>query len=87
MINILFEGMTENRGGKEAYIMNMFRAFDKTRYAFSFIACDKVIAYEEEIFAAGARIPDVTDYLPIAKPYISCSKRIILMSFGQTRPA
>lgn len=56
MINILFEGMTENRGGKEAYIMNMFRAFDKTRYAFSFIACDKVIAYEEEIFAAGARI-------------------------------
>lgn len=56
MYDILFEGMTSNRGGKEAYIMNLFSAFDKTKYRFSFLVYDETIAYEQEIKDSGARI-------------------------------
>lgn len=56
MIRILVEGMTEGKGGKEACIINTFRAFNKNRYAFTFVAYDDTIAYQEELETAGAEI-------------------------------
>ena len=56
MINILVEGMTCGKGGKEAYIINLFRAFDKENFSFTFIAYDKEIAYQEELMNNGAQI-------------------------------
>lgn len=56
MINILIEGMTNNTGGKETYIVNMYKALDKTKYTFTFIAYDDVIAYEDFLKETGAKI-------------------------------
>lgn len=59
MIKILIEGMTEGKGGKEAYIINIFRAFNKNRYAFTFVAYDEKIAYQEELEVSGAEIINI----------------------------
>lgn len=56
MIKILVEGMTEGYGGKESYIINSFRAFDKSKFSFSFISYNKKIAYQDELESAGAEI-------------------------------
>ncbi|MBQ5961146.1 MAG: glycosyltransferase family 1 protein [Firmicutes bacterium] len=56
MIRILVEGMTEGKGGKEAFIMNTFRAFDKSKYSFSFISYNDRIAYQDELESFGAEI-------------------------------
>lgn len=56
MINILVEGMTNSKGGKETYIINMFNFMDKTKYRFIFIAYDDEIAYEEYLKNAGAEV-------------------------------
>lgn len=56
MINILIEGMTSNRGGKESYIVNMWSAMDKEKYSFSFVAYDDQIAYEEVLKQNGAEV-------------------------------
>lgn len=45
MVRILVEGMTKGKGGKEAYIYNTFKAFDRNEYSFSFIAYDDELAY------------------------------------------
>ena len=47
MIKILVEGMTEGKGGKETYIINIFRAFDKSKFLFSFISYNEKIAYQD----------------------------------------
>lgn len=59
MIKILIEGMTKNKGGKESYIVNLFNAFDKQKFNFTFIAYDDEIAYEEYLKANGARVEHV----------------------------
>ena len=46
MINILIEGMTDNKGGKETYIMNLFRHLDKKKYSIAFVSYDDHIAYD-----------------------------------------
>lgn len=56
MINVLIEGMTNNKGGKETYIINMFNFMDKTKYRFTFIAYDDEIAYEDYLKNAGAEV-------------------------------
>lgn len=56
MINILIEGMTNNRGGKETYIVNVYNALDKDKYHFTFIAYDEKIAYEDYLMETGAEI-------------------------------
>lgn len=56
MIEVLIEGMTNNRGGKESYIVNIYNQLDKNRFNCSFIAYDDVIAYEAELKASGATI-------------------------------
>lgn len=56
MISILIEGMTCNKGGKESYIVNIFNAFDKEKYRFTFVAYDENIAYEALLKENGAEI-------------------------------
>lgn len=56
MVNILIEGMTENAGGKESYVMNFFRAIDRSKYKFVFVAYCPRIAYEEEIVLLGGKV-------------------------------
>lgn len=59
MINVLIEGMTNNKGGKETYIVNMYKALDKKKYCFTFIAYDTEIAYETFLRETGATIVHV----------------------------
>lgn len=56
MFEILVEGMTNNKGGKESYIINVFNSFDRERFHFSFIAYDDRIAYEDYLTGQGAII-------------------------------
>ena len=56
MINILIEGMTDNKGGKETYIRNLFRHLDKEKYSIAFVSYDDHIAYEEILQNEGAKI-------------------------------
>lgn len=56
MIKILVEGMTNNKGGKESYIINAYKKFDKEKFSFTFIAYDDVIAYEDFLSNSGAEI-------------------------------
>ena len=56
MVNILIEGMTENAGGKETYIVNIYRALDKNKYRFSFVSYSDKIAYEDSLIESGAEI-------------------------------
>ena len=60
MINIAFEGMTNNTGGKETYIINVFNALDKKKYKCFFIAYDEEIAYEQYLKDNGAIVVHVT---------------------------
>lgn len=55
-MKILIEGMTSGRGGKESYIMNIFRAMNREGIDFTFIAYDPHIAYEDEIRCSGSDI-------------------------------
>lgn len=58
MIRILQFGMSANYGGIEAFIMNYYRAIDRTKIQFDFAKSDRnmKIAYEDEILALGGRI-------------------------------
>lgn len=49
MIKVLIEGMTENKGGKETYILNVCKHLDKLRYDITFVSYNNKIAYEEII--------------------------------------
>ena len=60
MINIAFEGMTNNTGGKETYIINVFNALNKEKYKCYFIAYDKEIAYEQYLKDNGAIVVHIT---------------------------
>jgi len=68
MIEILIEGMTNNNGGKETYIVNIFDVFDKSKFHFSFIAYDEKIAYEDHLIESGASVIHIAPrYKGIAK--------------------
>lgn len=56
MRRILVYGMTENSGGIEAYLMNYFRSFDRSKIIFDFVTDCPVIAYEKEITSLGSKI-------------------------------
>lgn len=60
VINLAFEGMTNNTGGKETYIINVFNALDKTKYRCYFIAYDDEIAYEQYLKDNGATVVHIT---------------------------
>lgn len=55
-MNILIEGMTNNMGGKETYIINVFKLLKKLHYRVYFIAYNNQIAYEEDLIEQGAVI-------------------------------
>ena len=55
---VLIHGMSEYLGGREKFIMELYRRLDKSRIQFDFI-CDNrkgKLVYEEEILSAGGRI-------------------------------
>ena len=56
MIKVLIEGMTENKGGKETYILNVCKHLDKLRYDITFVSYNNKIAYEEIIKEKGFQI-------------------------------
>lgn len=56
MINILVEGMTENKGGKETFIVNTFNYLNKEKYKFYFISYNEKIVYEDYLKENGAVI-------------------------------
>ena len=58
MIRVLQFGMSSNYGGIEAFIMNYYRAIDRTKIQFDFIKASSngKIAYEDEILSLGGRI-------------------------------
>lgn len=54
---ILIAGLTENKGGLESYIMNIYRNCDRNRLQFDFVIFgDKNIVYTDEIESLGGRI-------------------------------
>lgn len=53
---ILVYGMTDNMGGIEAYIMNVYRHLDKDRLTFDFIVDFPEMAYNDEVSAGGSNI-------------------------------
>ncbi len=66
MIKILVEGMTEGKGGKESYLINTFREFDREKFHFTFVVYGKDIAYQDELVNKGAelvRLPERKDGL------------------------
>lgn len=58
MIRVLQFGMSDNYGGIEAFIMNYYRAIDKTKIQFDFAKSDRKLklAYEDELLALGGKI-------------------------------
>lgn len=57
MYNILVVGMTENPGGIESFLINIFRNIDKERFHMDFL-CDFMgkCAYEDEIIESGSAV-------------------------------
>lgn len=58
MIRVLQFGMSDNYGGIEAFIMNYYRALDRTKIQFDFAKSNRDIklAYEDEILKLGGKI-------------------------------
>lgn len=59
MKKILVYGMTDNRGGIEAYIMNYFRLLVKKQIIFDFVTEHERIAYADEIESLGGKIYNI----------------------------
>lgn len=53
---ILVFGMTDNKGGIESYLMNMFRCIDPKKIRFDFIVDWKKMAYDKEVLEKGSKI-------------------------------
>lgn len=50
------EGITNNKGGKETYIINIFNALDKAKYNIDFVVYDDNVPYEEYLKGQGANV-------------------------------
>lgn len=66
-INILFVGISNNMGGIETYLINIFRSIDKSKFDIYFLAVTKNICFEKEIINNGGHILYVT---PRTKNYV-----------------
>ncbi len=75
---ILVYGMTDNKGGIEAYIMNMYRNIDRQKLQFDFVVDWDTMAYSEEVIENGSKIyyipakskqpiKQITDFIKILK--------------------
>jgi len=60
-LRILIAGLTAEKGGMEAYVMNLYRFMDRDRIQFDFVNHLKgePIAYQEEIEALGGKIYNI----------------------------
>lgn len=89
MIEILIEGMTDNKGGKETYIINMYNTLDKNKYHCTFIAYDIEIAYEKYLEKNGASVihlpPRYTGLWKHRKALNQLFKKKILILFGHIK--
>lgn len=56
MKRVLVYGMTDNPGGIESYVMNIYRRLDLSEIIFDFVVDFPVMAYSDEVIAAGSRI-------------------------------
>lgn len=72
-INILFVGMSDNMGGIETYLINIFRSIDKSKFDVYFLAISKNICFEKEIINNGGHILYVT---PRTKNYVKYIKEL-----------
>lgn len=71
---LLFGGMTANKGGKEAFIMNAFRSLNQD-YECWFLA-DQEIAFRDEILAEGGHIAPITPRGKSPLKYLADLRRI-----------
>lgn len=55
-VRILVYGMTDNRGGIEAYLINMLRAMNREKIIFDFIVDWDTMAYADEAQGLGSKI-------------------------------
>lgn len=53
---VLVYGMTDNPGGIESYVMNVYRNIDKTKWQFDFIVDWNEMSYEQEVLDFGSEI-------------------------------
>lgn len=53
---VLVYGMTENFGGIESYIMNLYRTIDKSALTFDFLTDWETMAFEEEVKRCGSEV-------------------------------
>lgn len=56
MERILVYGMTDNMGGIESYLMNLYRHLDRDRVQFDFVTDFPTMAYADEVSACGSDI-------------------------------
>lgn len=75
---ILVYGMTDNKGGIEAYLMNMYRNIDASKLRFDFVVDWETMAYADEVEKNGSLIhyipakskqpiKQITDFIKILK--------------------
>lgn len=80
-IRVLIDNATMDRGGAEAFIMNVYRNLDREKVQFDFLLhCDHRSAYEEEIESLGGFIFK----LPAYKIYNASSYKKALSSFFES---
>ncbi len=68
--------MTENAGGKEAFILSAFRLL-RDSYSFTFLVDRDAVAHQEELLAAGARIARVPARRQHPVGYVRAVSRLV----------
>lgn len=77
MRHILIAGLTENKGGLESYIMNIYRNCDRDKVQFDFaVFGDKKIAYTDEIKSLGGRVFHIPRKKQSVKEHYGMMKKI-----------
>lgn len=56
LLKVLVIGMSSNRGGVEAVIMNYYRNIDRNKIQFDFLAYERLVEFEDEIKLLGGKI-------------------------------
>jgi glycosyltransferase involved in cell wall biosynthesis len=79
MIKILIEGISQNLGGIETFVYNLYKSLDKSLYEVSFLKTKGLkIAFEEEYKNNGCKFFEVEDRKKSYKKYLSDLKNIYL---------